>query len=177
MNEWKKTTTVALRLQEAMRLRGKKQIDLVNETGIAKGTISNYINGRYEPKAPAIAKLAQVLDCSDLWIMGFDVPLDRYAYVDPDDTEFLKSLPTLKPKQELPSELEAINVLLAPSGRCIMKVNGQFYLDECGVLTTEEVNELLATVMFSVKNAADMLVAKKTNEFISYFSKNDLKNE
>jgi hypothetical protein len=98
--------------------------------------------------------------------------MDRYAFVDPDDAELLKSLPTLKPKQELPPELEAINVLLRPSGRYMMKVDDQYYLDECGVLTTEEVNELLATVMFSVKNAADMLIAKKTNEFISYFSKN-----
>lgn len=82
MSECKKVATVGARLKEAMQIRGMKQVDLVNITGIAKGTISNYINGKYEPKAPAIVKLAQALNCSEMWVMGFDVPIDRYEYID-----------------------------------------------------------------------------------------------
>lgn len=65
------------RLREAMTARGKKQIDLVRETGIDKGSISNYLSGRYEPKQEAIYKLAKALDVSEMWLWGYDVPQER----------------------------------------------------------------------------------------------------
>lgn len=65
------------RLKEAMQRANKKQIDISRETGIAKGTISNYMYGKYEPKPEAVAKLAKSLDVSDMWLMGYDVPMKR----------------------------------------------------------------------------------------------------
>lgn len=65
------------RLREAMTAREKKQVDLVRETGIDKGSISNYLSGRYEPKQEAIYKLAKALDVSEMWLWGYDVPQER----------------------------------------------------------------------------------------------------
>lgn len=65
------------RMREAMTARGKKQVDLVRETGIDKGSISNYLSGRYEPKQEAIYKLAKALDVSEMWLWGYDVPQER----------------------------------------------------------------------------------------------------
>lgn len=65
------------RLKEAMLRINKKQIDVSRETGIAKGTISNYLHGKYEPKPDAVAKIARVLGVSDMWLMGYDVPMRR----------------------------------------------------------------------------------------------------
>ena len=65
------------RLKEAMTLRGKKQIDLVRETGIDTGSISHYLSGRYEPKQEAVNKLAIVLNVSEMWLWGYDVPMER----------------------------------------------------------------------------------------------------
>lgn len=65
------------RLREAMELSGKKQVDLVRETGIDKGSISNYLSGRYEPKQEAIRRLAVALDVSEMWLWGYDVPMKR----------------------------------------------------------------------------------------------------
>lgn len=65
------------RLKEAMSRANKKQIDISRETGIAKGTISNYLYGKYEPKPEAIAKLAKSLNVSDMWLIGYDVPMKR----------------------------------------------------------------------------------------------------
>lgn len=65
------------RLREAMDIRGKKQVDLVRETGIDKGSISNYLSGRYEPKQEAIYKLAIALDVSEMWLWGYDAPMER----------------------------------------------------------------------------------------------------
>lgn len=74
---WNKVSTTKDRLKMAMSLCGKKQIDLVNETGINRGTISRYLSGKYEPKADTINKLAISLDCSEMWLWGYDVPRKR----------------------------------------------------------------------------------------------------
>ena len=74
---WNKVSTTKDRLKLAMTLCGKKQIDLVNETGINRGTISRYLSGKYEPKADTINKLAIALDCSEMWLWGYDVPRKR----------------------------------------------------------------------------------------------------
>lgn len=76
-NEFKRVSTTPDRLREAMHLSGKKQIDLVRITGIDKGSISNYLSGRYEPKQEAIYKLAMALDVSEMWLWGYDVPMER----------------------------------------------------------------------------------------------------
>lgn len=72
-----RVSTTPDRLREAMQLSGKKQIDLVRSTGIDKGSISNYLSGRYEPKQEAIYKLALALDVSEMWLWGYDVPKER----------------------------------------------------------------------------------------------------
>ena len=77
MDEYKRVAETSERLKEALRLSGKKQIDVSRETGIDKGSISNYLSGRYEPKLPAIKKLAKSLDVAEMWLWGFDVPRER----------------------------------------------------------------------------------------------------
>ena len=67
------------RIKIAMDLRGKKQIDLVRETGIDKGSISHYLSGRYEPKQEAVNKLAIALNVSEMWLWGYDVPMERLS--------------------------------------------------------------------------------------------------
>lgn len=79
MNQFKRVSTTAERLKSAMDESGKKQIDLVNETGLNKSTISRYLRGEYEPKQDAIYKLSIALDCSEMWLWGYDVPKERPA--------------------------------------------------------------------------------------------------
>ena len=69
--------TTAERLKEAMRLAGKKQADLMRETGLDRGAISSYLSGKYEPKQTAINKLAKALNVSEMWLWGYDVPMER----------------------------------------------------------------------------------------------------
>ena len=75
-----KVATVSERLQKIMTKRNVKQADLARSTGISRGAISNYVLGRYEPKADIIGKLANALNCSATWLWGYDVPMDEAAY-------------------------------------------------------------------------------------------------
>ena len=77
MSEWNKTSTTSIRLKEAMHIRKMKQSDLARSTGLSKGGISNYVTGRYEPKSDIITKLAQSLNVSEMWLWGYDVPMER----------------------------------------------------------------------------------------------------
>ena len=77
MPSWSKTSSTSERLKEAMRIRQLKQADLARITGLAKGGISNYVTGRYEPKSDVISKLAKALNCSEMWLWGYDVPMER----------------------------------------------------------------------------------------------------
>jgi transcriptional regulator with XRE-family HTH domain len=79
MTKNEKVTTTASRIKEAMRAAGKKQADLMRETGLDRSAISNYVAGRYEPKQKAINKLAIALDVSEMWLWGYDVPMTRTA--------------------------------------------------------------------------------------------------
>lgn len=77
MSEFIRIAETSERLKEAIKISGKKQIDVAKETGIDKGSISNYMSGRYEPKLPAIKKLASVLNVDEMWLWGYDVPMQR----------------------------------------------------------------------------------------------------
>ena len=77
MKENKRTANTCDRLKEAMALVGKTQADLVRETGLSKSTLSRYISGEFEPKQNAVAKLAFSLNVSEMWLWGYDVPMEK----------------------------------------------------------------------------------------------------
>lgn len=60
-----------------MDIRGLRAVDIINCTGIPKVTLSYYMSGKTEPKADRIYTLAKVLNVSEAWLMGFDVPMHR----------------------------------------------------------------------------------------------------
>ena len=77
MNNQNKPFTFAARLKHALSITGVKQIELSRQTGIYKGTINNYLSGKYEPKQDRLEIIAKALDVSPVWLMGYDVPMER----------------------------------------------------------------------------------------------------
>lgn len=77
MSGFERVDTAANRIRIAMEKEGKRQTDLARETGIDKGSISHYLKGRYEPKQETIYRLAQALNVSEMWLWGYDVPMER----------------------------------------------------------------------------------------------------
>ena len=73
----KQQESIAQRIRKAMDAAGKKQADLVRETGLDRGSISSYLSGKYEPKQKAIYKLSKALDVSEAWLLGYEVPMER----------------------------------------------------------------------------------------------------
>lgn len=65
------------RINEALTIRGMKQIELMEKTGLSKASINHWIKQRYQPKQEAILKMARALDVSEMWLAGYDVPMER----------------------------------------------------------------------------------------------------
>lgn len=65
------------RLVEGLAFRGMKATDLANKTGINKTTISYYMNGKTVPRSSKLYLIAQALNVSEAWLLGYDVPMAR----------------------------------------------------------------------------------------------------
>ena len=65
------------RLRRAMFASGLRQADIVEKTGIDKGSVSSYLAGRYKPNAEKISKLAAALGVSPSWLIGESEEMKR----------------------------------------------------------------------------------------------------
>ena len=85
------------RIREALSIRNIKQIELCKKTGIHKGSVNNWLSQRWQPKQEALVKMAKVLQVNEMWLAGYDVPMEG----DIKDEYILKI-------QELTNELEMV---------------------------------------------------------------------
>ena len=67
------------RIEEALSIRGLKQVDLVERTGLGKTSINSWIAQRWQPKQKALMLMAKALDVSEMWLAGYDTPMERPA--------------------------------------------------------------------------------------------------
>ena len=77
MSNFLKIATTPERLRLALNNAHMKQKELSLKTGLDKGSISCYLSGKYEPKSDAINKMAIALNVDEMWLWGYDVPMER----------------------------------------------------------------------------------------------------
>lgn len=75
------------RLKQILSIRDIKPSDFALMVDINKSTISQYINGIYEPKRERISKFAKVLNVSEAWLVGYDVPMTNLKTNDNDEID------------------------------------------------------------------------------------------
>lgn len=71
-----KYALTAKRLSDILTIRGMKAQELADKAGVNKASISQYINGSHKPSNLSSGKMAQILRCNPLWLMGFDVEME-----------------------------------------------------------------------------------------------------
>ncbi len=72
------TDKFADRLNLAMKRRGMKPKDLAEITGIDKGAISCYRNGKFKPAQRNTYLISEALQVNPAWLMGSnEVPMDN----------------------------------------------------------------------------------------------------
>lgn len=65
------------RIAKALNINGMKQSELCKLAKVPKSSLSLYLSGAYEPKQNRIYDMARVLNVSEAWLMGYDVPMER----------------------------------------------------------------------------------------------------
>lgn len=77
----RKQESFAKRLRRAMDEQDIRQVELCMRTGIGKSAMSQYLGGAFSPKPDKVRAIAKVLDVSEGWLMGYDVPRKRLEEV------------------------------------------------------------------------------------------------
>lgn len=66
------------RLATALKEKDISAAELSRRTKISKGSISNYLSGRYKAAQSNTYLIAKALDVSEAWLMGYDVPKQSF---------------------------------------------------------------------------------------------------
>lgn len=72
-----KIESCAQRILKALDIKGMKRSELCKFANVPKSSLSLYISGAYEPKQDRVYDMAKVLNVSEAWLMGYDVPMER----------------------------------------------------------------------------------------------------
>lgn len=75
-----RVATCGQRIAEALAKKGMRQSELCKIADIPKSSMSLYLSGAYEPKQDKAYRIAQALDVSSEWLMGYDVPSVRLPW-------------------------------------------------------------------------------------------------
>jgi bifunctional S24 family peptidase/transcriptional regulator len=85
------------RLNSILQKRNLSQADLSKMTGIRSSSISDWLNGKYEPKQDKISIIAEALNVSPVWLIGYDDTSSNQSegyYIDPETAEYAEMLRT-----------------------------------------------------------------------------------
>lgn len=93
----------AARIAKALSIRGMRQYELCQKTKIPKSAMSQYISGAFEPKQDRIYLISQALNVDPVWLMGYDVPMEKQAQ--PEQKKIPLSEATLTEGEKLMLEL------------------------------------------------------------------------
>lgn len=81
-----KNTTTSNRLQEILKQRKLKQADVLRlceplckkyNVKMGRNDLSQYVSGKVQPKQDKLTILGMALNVSEVWLMGYDVPMVR----------------------------------------------------------------------------------------------------
>ena len=90
--------STSIRLKYIMVLKKMRQIDILNacipycqqyNVKMNKSDISQYVSGKVEPNQEKLFILGKALNVSEAWLMGFDVPIERYSHETNEQIEIL----------------------------------------------------------------------------------------
>lgn len=73
--------TFAQRLRQILDERGMSAATLSRKTGLSKPLLSQYLHDQCKASSFQLIKLAETLEVSESWLMGFDVPKEREGKV------------------------------------------------------------------------------------------------
>jgi len=95
----------ARRLHIALENTSLIPAELSRKAGMSEASISQYLNGANRPSQASANKMAAILKCNPVWLMGYDAPMTR-TYENVIKGEMEEILESLKRRKELQTLLD-----------------------------------------------------------------------
>lgn len=77
-----KIDTFSKRLEKALSKSNVSQTELAKKTNIDKSLINKYLKGIAEAGNDNLSSIASVLNVNEVWLMGYDVPMNNNENVE-----------------------------------------------------------------------------------------------
>lgn len=86
-----KISNISARLKKIMTDNNMRQVDILKRVEpycqiynikMNKSDLSQYVSGKVEPSQDKLVILSMALNVSEAWLIGFDVPTQRYSTLD-----------------------------------------------------------------------------------------------
>lgn len=91
----------ASRLKQALNDKGMTARELSTRSGVSEASISQYINGTHKPGNVSSGKMAEVLDCDPVWLMGFRSPSPSSEREEKEDSYY-----TVRPRKIIDASIK-----------------------------------------------------------------------
>ena len=104
----KLVATFRERFNEVVKERNITAREIAYKTNITEATISRYLSGKMEPKIHYLHLIANALNVSPLWLMGYDVDIDKQSKL----KEQVKYLMDKLNEKQLEDVIKFINTFL-----------------------------------------------------------------
>ena len=73
------------RLKEALNMRRMKPAELARRLDVHRGSVSNWLNGRYQPNSKTTDRIAEILQVNTTWLLGYTAPVKRITFTEPQE--------------------------------------------------------------------------------------------
>lgn len=83
------------RLKKAMEFNNMKQVDLVEKTKLDKSLINKYLAGISKAGQKKLTILANALNVNEVWLMGYDVPMEKNIIKENNVTDMIDAVPIM----------------------------------------------------------------------------------
>jgi len=120
-----KKSTTAERLREIMEARGLKQIDILELCApiceregiyIRKNDISQYVSGKVTPRHGKLSVLAEALEVSEVWLMGYESSAENVGILPLPKTELIPLVGTIACGAPILAEENVEDLIACPEG-------------------------------------------------------------
>lgn len=105
--------TTSQRLKQIMETRQLRQVDILKaaepfcekyNVKLERNALSQYVSGKVEPGQEKLTILGMALGVSEAWLMGYEVPMERYTPTTENGSgrisEFIELFGLLTPEQQ-----------------------------------------------------------------------------
>lgn len=151
---------------KARRLQlGMTTDEVAKIVGVNNATISRWETGEIKnQRRDKLDKLAEALKVPVNWLMC--------KFADDDDEAFLDEIQgKLRPMETVREDVDALNVLLCEIGEHIIKVDGKYFLGECGQLSEDDIDFIKSSAASGVRMAFETLKKRAEKQMRDAISK------